>query len=128
MSPDNIIRELASELRDVIREYPDIYLDEDPEDLFVDLACRLVVRLSRKEITVIPSPRFGHDEAARRIFEIFTRWLNERSECAYTVQRGPSGFELLVKTPKETLIFRGDSVQDASAQAAQTINFSGGSL
>jgi hypothetical protein len=53
MTPDEMLDELAAGLRDVIREAPESYLVDNPEDAFADLACRLVLRLSGA-ITFMP--------------------------------------------------------------------------
>lgn len=46
MTPDDLMRDLALGLRDVLVETPDSCFKDDPEDVFHDLAHRLVLRLS----------------------------------------------------------------------------------
>lgn len=136
MNLDAQVRELAAGLRDAIRETPDSYLKENPEDAYVDLACRVLFRLAGK-LTILPTDqitvlraRYSRSDAALRILDIFTRWLREHPECTYSTTIGASGkVELTFKTRDEVrAFFRGESVQDAYAQAAQTIDFNGGTL
>jgi len=134
MNLEDMTRELAASLRDAIEGTDISYLKEDPEDAFIDLACRLIFRL-RASLTVVPTPdpeeraRIAHAKAAMRIFSILTIWLKVHPECSYTTQISASGTcQLVMKTPTETKLFFGTSVQDAYAQAAQTIDFNGGTL
>jgi len=127
---------VAIALRDAIRDTPDCVADS-PEDVHADLACRFVLRLSRRGVTILPISRTAKEvtraqevaqaqEAAQRIFNILTRWLNKHPGCSYTTGTTPSGrFEVRLITPKVTHVFGGLSVQDAWAQAAQAIDFGG---
>lgn len=133
---DNQIRELAAGLRDVISETDDDYLEKSPNEAFEDMAARLVLRLS-KSLTILSvaqakvlETRVAQAEAAQRILDIFTRWMHEHPECHYVTGLGSKGqFELTVRSSGETkAYFQGGSIQDAYAQAAQTINFNGGEL
>lgn len=129
---DNQMRQLAEGLRDVLRDTPDT-LENDPEETFVDLAARLVLRL-RGTLTVVPDRTAqlariekAEAEAAMRIFAIFTAWLEAHPECSYETKIGLSGkVEMTVNGGQA--FFSGGSVQDAYGQAAQTISFNGGSL
>jgi hypothetical protein len=123
--PDDTIRELAEALRDVLNDLPEPATTEDPQAVFEDLASRFILRLSRGNLTVAPK----HHEAASRIFDIFTGWLRLHPNCHYTVRFAPSGkFELGLHTYRGVTTVRGEEVQDAHAQAAQTIQFNGGVL
>lgn len=131
MTPDAMIREIAAELGSVLRGLDEGHLRESPEDELVDLAARLVLKLNRKAITVTPIPsraeriRRGEGEAAQRIFEILTAWMNKHPECSFVTEKGLSGkFGIVVRTPGATqAFFQGESIQDAYAQAAQAISF-----
>lgn len=129
---DDVIRELAAGLRDLIREAPMAYLESDPENAFVDLASRFVFRL-REKLTFVPasqSVRNEEAEAALRILNIFTQWMIEHPDHGFSTVRESSGkFSVSVMaTPKLKAYFQGGSVQDAYAQMAQTIVFNEGSL
>jgi hypothetical protein len=128
-SLDDMTRELAAGLRDVIEETDTGYLKRDPEDAFTDLACRLIFRL-RAALTVVPVPgpeervRVGQAEAATRVFNIFTHWMLKHPDGSIATKISPTGkFQVVVRTPQETRLFFGETVQDAYAQAAQTICF-----
>jgi len=127
MTLDDMTCELAAALRDAIEETDSAYIDRDPEEAFTDLACRLILRL-RGKLTVVPSPtskeraRVGYNEAAGRIFEIFTNWLRKHPEGSYETKISASGkFQLILKSPGDTRLFFGESAQDACAQAAQAL-------
>ncbi|HZL96718.1 MAG TPA: hypothetical protein VFB99_23890 [Vicinamibacterales bacterium] len=136
MSVDDVIGKLAASLRDTILETSESYLKEDPKDTYVDLACRLVTRLSQDGLTVMPVPsserriQASQAEGAVRIFDILTRWLREQRNVACETSVDPDGkYQFVVRGGQKVLaFFRGESVQDAYAQAAQTIDFNGGSL
>jgi hypothetical protein len=134
MTLDDMACELAAALRDAIEETDSDYIKRDPEDAFVDLACRLILRL-RGTLTVVPSitamerARITNAEAAGRIFEILTRWMHEHPGCSYDTRISASGrFQIIVKTPTGTHLFFGQTVQDAYAQAAQALALSEGTL
>lgn len=127
-----VVQELAAGLRDVIREAPVAYLESDPENAFKDLACRFVFRL-RETLAIVPADQCGPNveaEAALRIFNILTTWMRAAPGRIYTTGFNSSGkFEIVVKEADKTrAYFQGGSIQDAYAQAAQTINFNGGTL
>jgi hypothetical protein len=131
MSLDDMTRELAAGLCDVIQETDSAYLKKDPEDAFVDLACRLVFRL-RTTLTIVPAltpkerVRIGQAEAATRVFNIFTHWMLFHPAGSIATKISSSGkFQVVVKTPQETRLFFGETVQDAYAQATQTICLEG---
>lgn len=129
MSLDDMTGELAAGLKDAIQEIDIDALKRDPEEAFIDLACRLIFRL-RASLTVVPVPsreeqiRIAQTEAATRVFNIFTHWMLKNPGCSFATRISPTGkFQVVVKTPKETRLFFGETVQDAYAQAAQTISF-----
>ena len=132
MSLDDMTRELAAGLRDVIEETDSAYLERDPEEAFTDLAYRLIVRL-QASLTVVPTMsaiRLGKLEAASRIFAILTKWMRAQSGRSYDTRISESGkFQIVLKTPdacQRIRLFFGDDLQDAYAQAAQTICFDEG--
>lgn len=122
--------ELSAALRDVIEDTSLEALEKEaPEDVYVDLACRLVARLSGS-VAIVSSASFDRlrdDGAARRIFDILSAWLAD-PEHSFTLRVSKTGrFELIASDDKPHLFF-GVSMQDACAQMAQTILFKGGSL
>jgi hypothetical protein len=132
MTPNDMIKELATELQSVIRELDETHLKQNPEEEFVDLAARLVLKLKQKAITIVPVPSTAQQmdasrgDAASRIFDIFTTWLRKHPECSYVTEISLSGkFGIVVRTPgeKPRAFFQGETVQDAYAQAAQTFAF-----
>ena len=124
-SLSELTQELAEALRDVIVETPDSDVVDSPQDFYEDLAARLVIRLSKRAVTVAPV----HCVAAARIFDIFTKWLTEDPKRAYVTRTNGSKFEVATVTPEGLReLFRGESVQDAYGQAAQTIELNGGEL
>jgi len=133
MSPDTLIRELATELQDVIRNLDETHLRANPEEEFVDLAARLVLKLQRKAITIAAVPSAAEQmestrgSAAQRIFDIFTGWLQGHPERHFITRFDSSGkFEIVMRETGEVkAFFQGGTVQDAYAQAAQTISFEG---
>ena len=125
LSLSDLTRELAAALRDVIQETPDSVATESPQDVYEDLASRLVIRLSKRAVVVAPV----HCVAAARIFDIFTKWLTGDPKRAYVTRTNGSKFEVATVTPDGLRdLFRGESVQDAYGQAAQTIELNGGEL
>ena len=131
MTPDALIQALASELKDVLRTLDEDHLRENHEEELVNLAARLVLKLNRKAITIIPIPsraeriQRGEAEAAQRIFDVLSTWMNKHPECSLVTEKGISGkFGIVVRTPGATqAFFQGESIQDAYAQAAQAISF-----
>lgn len=120
MNLPDITQELASALRDVIQETPESSVEDAPEAVYEDLASRLILRLSKRLLTVAPV----HHTAAARIFDIFTRWMKTDPSRVYLTRTDDgSKFELLTMSPKGLHeLFRGESIQDAYAQAAQAIH------
>jgi hypothetical protein len=73
--------------------------------------------------------RTDQANAAKRILSILTDWMRHNPECSCTTKIGASGrFQVILTTPENTESFFGQSIQDAYAQAAQTIDFNGGTL
>jgi hypothetical protein len=129
LSLDDMARELAAGLRDVIEETDMSALKRDPEEAFVDLACRLVFRL-RSTLTVMPIPtaeeriQTSLDAAATRTLSILTKWMRENLACSYDTRKSASGkFQIIMTTSRGVQLFFGDDLQDAYAQAAQTVSF-----
>ncbi len=134
MSVNDMLRELAAGLRHVIEETDTSYLERDPEEAFVDLANRLVVRLQDK-LTVVPTPsraektQLDNAAAAGRIFEILTQWMRECPGCTYRIKTSASGkFQIAATTAEGTKVFFGGTAQDVHAQLAQTVHFNEGKL
>jgi len=119
--------ELAEALRDVIRDAPEEHVDSDPEEAFLALARQLILELSKRTLTILPTAAPGKGEAAERTFTILTRWLSEHGSghCFVSKFDHPATLPFLffVNTPEKTYTFRGSSAQDAHAQAAQAIAF-----
>jgi hypothetical protein len=127
---DTMMRDLAESLRDVLRETDDSYIERDPEDAFVDLAARLVHRLSDK-ITLVPTTRHKQNEASRRIFDIFTTWMQMQPDRLYVtrIEEASGRFEVTVISPNGIqAYFQGGDVRDAHAQMAQVLLFEGGAI
>jgi len=137
MTPNDMIKELAHALKEVIGDSDEGYLEQEPEDAYVDLAARLVFRLSKGALTISPvvpaettrreEIKRNHGEAATRIFGIFTEWMLGHPERHFISGTDRSGkFEVIVRAGSETrAYFQGATIQDAYAQAAQTISFEG---
>lgn len=126
---DATTRDLAATLRDLIQEADESYIKADPEDAFVDLAARLVLRLSRKQLTVVPAAQAAQNAAAKRIFDIFSTWLQMQPDRTYVTRLDKGRFEVLTVSPNGVqAFFQGADVQDAYAQMAQVLSFNGGSL
>jgi hypothetical protein len=129
MSLEDMVSELAAGVRFAIEGTDERYLKEDPEGAFTDLACRLIRRLGSK-LTIVPVPsreeqiRTAQAAAATRIFDIFTRRMLDRPGCSIDTRMSATGtFQVVVKTPSGTKLHFGESLQDAYAQAAQTLSF-----
>lgn len=125
-SYDGTVPALAEAIRDVIRA-AEPSPDGDPEDAFVDMACELVLALSRRAFAIVPIDEHEQPKAAERTFNILTRWLIEHPGGCYVskLAQEPAKLPFLffVHTPEKTHTFRGLSAQDAHAQAAQAIEF-----
>jgi hypothetical protein len=127
---DTMMLDLASTLRDVLRETDDSYIEKEPEDAFVDLAARLVLRLSDK-IAFVPSIRHKQNEASRRIFDIFTTWMQMQPDrvCVTRLAETSGRFEATVISPNGIqAYFQGEDVRDAYAQMTQVLLFEGGAI
>src|SRR5574337_742638 len=125
-----MMRDLAATLRDLIREADDTYIKEDPEDAFVDLAAKLISRLSQRQLTFVPVLRGAQNEAARKIFDIFSTWLQMQPDRVYVTRLNEASgkFEVTTISPNGVqAFFQGCDVQDAYAQMAQVLLFNGGS-
>ena len=133
-SLDDQVRELAGGLRDVLRDTPDSSFEEEPESVYFDLACRLILQLSGKlKIVPVLDRRAEIDlhmsQAASRIFEIFDEWIATNPGCSHEGKIVPDGrFELVLRSPQGACRFFGHSARDAYAQAAQTLRLNGGTL
>jgi len=137
MNPDEMMNEITAALRDAIWETPDAsHLEDSPEDVYQDLAARLIVKLMQHSLTITgvlsreDEIERKRGEAASRILGIFSNWLTGHPERHFVTGVDRSGkFEIIVRTAGQTDgYFRGETVQDAYAQAAQTISFSDGEL
>lgn len=127
---DDTTRTLAAVLCELIQEADESYIKDEPEDAFTDLAAKLVLRLSRNQLTVAPSARVSRDEAARRIFDIFSTWLQMQPDRAYVTRLNEEGkIEVTTLSPNGVqAFFKGGDVQDAYAQMAQVLLFNGGAI
>lgn len=128
---ETMMHELAAQLRDVLRETDDAFIEKEPEDAFLDLAARLVLRLSRQQIEVVQAPQHAHGAAAKRIFDIFSTWLQMQPDRTYVTRLDEKSgkFEVFTVSPNGLqAFFQGADVQDAYAQMAQVLSFSGGAL
>lgn len=127
-SYDGTVHALAEALRDTIRSVSEKYLEEDPENAFVDMACQLVLELSRRALVVLPIDRREGPEAAERTLLILTDWLRRHPDCTYTTKidrSEPLPFQFEIIGPTRTFTFRGLSAQDTYAQAAQAMVLEG---
>jgi hypothetical protein len=132
---DTATQDIAASLRDAIASTDASALERNPEEEFIDFACRLVLGLQKRGLTVVVMPtreeqiQLDQEHAAARILEIFTTWMCKNPGCAFDTRKSESGkFQIILKTNPGVQLFFGESVQDAYAQAAQTINFNGGEL
>lgn len=134
MTPDAMLQELANELKDVIRNLDEAHLRKNPEEEFVELAARLLIKLNRKALTLTQVPSTAEQaesekgKAAQRIFDIFTAWMRRHPERSYETVFGSSGkFEIVMRGEDKALaFFQGESIQDAYAQAATALSFNEG--
>lgn len=75
------------------------------------------------------SPADAFAKAAARTLDILTNCLRSHPGCSFETKMSPSGtFQVVVRTPSNTQVFFGGDIQDAYAQAAQTIDFNGGTI
>jgi hypothetical protein len=127
---DETTQALAAVLCELIREVDESYIKDNPEDAFIDLAAKLVLRLSRRQLTVVPAIQAAQADAAKRIFDIFSTWLQMQPDRSFVTRIDESGkLEVLTVSPNGIqAFFQGSDVQDAYAQMAQTIAFNGGAL
>lgn len=140
MTLDDMMALITVSLRDAIWDMPEARLEDAPEDVYRDLAARFILKLARQELTIVPAVPLevarqaeiarAQGAAAARIFEIFTTWLNAHRDCRFVTSTSPSGaFEIIMRSDKQTFgYFCGGSIQDAYAQAAQTVSFNEGEL
>jgi hypothetical protein len=66
--------------------------------------------------------------AAERALDVLTTWLREHPDATYhtDVNVVSKRIQLHISTPTRTHTFQGEDLQDAYAQAAQTIMFNSG--
>jgi hypothetical protein len=130
-SLNNVVHEIASALHTTIRETDESYLKKEPEDAYIDLANRLVLELAKSGLMIsTPDHRIRNlqDAAATKIFDILTVWMRAHPEGNYVTRFDfdTGKFEIIVRDQRETrAYFQGTSIQDAYAQAAQTIALEG---
>lgn len=135
---EDTLQAVAAALRDAIRDTPDSAAAEPPEEVHTDLACRFLLRLARQGATILPTSKAAapnvaakRAEAAERTLAVLTGWLLDHPECSYVTEVAPAGtFEVtfLDRDDEVRAYFSGTSVQDAYAQAAQTLILDGGAL
>lgn len=126
--PDRIKRTLAAELALVMLETPDSAFDQDEESAqaYINIAGKIIDRLVGKGVVVIDT-QAGEDDtaeahAARKTLEILTGWvIADPTRSLFTEYAGSGRFDLTLKEAGHTERFRGESVQDVYAQAAQVI-------
>jgi hypothetical protein len=122
-----MMSDLASALRDVLEETDDSYIDREPKDAFVDLAARLVHRLSNK-IALVPTLQHRQNEASNRILDIFTAWMQTQPDraCVTRLNETSGRFEATVLSRNGVqAYFQGADVRDAYAQMTQVLLFEG---
>ena len=83
-------------------------------------------RPKRSKVNIASATKdMARDNAAERAFTILTEWLRKHSACTFTTQianrLSKTPFQLQITTSTRTHAFRGSSMQDAYAQAAQAI-------
>jgi len=124
VNTNTLMLELASGLRDVILATPE-GIGNEPEEVFVDLATRLVLYLQKRAVEVVPS----HHTATVSTLGILTKWMRAHPG-EFITKIGPTGrFELLATTSEGVqAFFQGESMQDAYAQMAQVLNLNEGRL
>lgn len=127
-TPSSAMRDLAASLRDSITETDKSALEKDPEEAFIDLACRFVLALQNRGLTVVALPtredqmQLQFDKAAGRMLGIFTEWMRKNPGASYDTRMSVSGkFQIILRTPEGTKVSFGGDVQDAYGQAAQAI-------
>ncbi len=120
---NKMVEDMAAGLREAIEATPTDQLERNPKSAFTDLACRLILGVSGTvSIKPIEAIRVSQTEAAARIFDVFTRWMEGHPERSYSVRVSSSGkFQVAMKDSGSTQLFFGESAQDACAQAAQTL-------
>jgi hypothetical protein len=139
MSLEQQVSVLAEALCAVIAETPDEDFKNDPKEVYVDLACRLVIRLAGK-LTIVPAGELKQtcdaDAAAARSLKIIDEWLKTKQRRQAHIETeidGTIGLRLFDAAafdynplytdyrPFFTYYHRGESLQDAFGQAATTI-------
>jgi hypothetical protein len=124
LSYDGTVHALAEALRNTIRGASEGYLEEDPENAFIDMACQFVLELSRRALAILPIDRREGPEAAERTLLILTDWLRRHPDCTYSTRIDCSKslpFQLEITGLPQTATFQGLSAQDMYAQAAQAM-------
>ena len=134
MSPDTLIKELATELGNVMRTLDEAHLRQNYEEELIDVAARLVLKLKSRNITIAPvttrAEKIERDceKAAARIFDIFGGWMQTHPTYCVVIDKDTTGKPGVALRSGMTPLafFQGETVQDACAQAAQTILFNEG--
>lgn len=139
VTSDQIIADLAASLADAITEEA-VEADSDPKNAYTNLACRVMLKLTGKKLTVLPEKairrivsanvrRDALSTAAKRIFDIFTSSLTTDADQHFILRRSAGKFEIIVMSPTGVqAFFTGESAQDACAQAAQVLDLNGGTV
>jgi hypothetical protein len=77
----------------------------------------------------VPAIQAAQNAAAKRIFDIFSTWMQMQPDRSFVTRLDKDKFEVLTVSPNGVqAFFQGADVQDAYAQMAQTIAFNGGTL
>lgn len=125
-------------------------LTKDPQATFSDIALQVTNKLEKKGIGIFDPYPYTLDAfqtacdtalkllaenavvnasepcAAQRILDTFTRWMVNHPGAAYFVRTTAAGrFELVMNSTTKERTFRGDTIQDAYAQAAQVLQLEG---
>jgi len=127
MTINDTIKAVATALLDTIRDTSEGAMTEPSEEVYTDLACRLVLRLARQGVTILPAAKVIQPEqqaAAQRTLDALTGWLRDNPTCIYVTELGASGrveVTFLDRDDEVRAFLSGGTVQDAYAQAAQVI-------
>lgn len=136
---ESLTSDLALMLRDIISETEeDLNGDANAETVFRDLARRLILRLGESfalvpldqpewascaPIIIKTNTQSAQDRSARRILNLLDIWLQRNKGAKYTTWVDNIG-QCIVSTdvrPGQTVVFKGESVQEAYGQAACVI-------
>lgn len=134
MTDGKTVEILAQELRRAMDESRDAAINADAEATGFVLAELLVSRLEARGIKIAPEKELMdapvgmnlmHGDAARRSFDALTKWLNKDSNRFVSVSRTDEpGIRIAIGGLATNIrFFSGVDMQDACAQAAQTIWF-----